>query len=64
MKLGVPGLLALRLVAALGSLGSALLIGHWDETAADREALTQRAHDAVAKLLEEGNALVAELERG
>jgi 1-acyl-sn-glycerol-3-phosphate acyltransferase len=32
-------------------------------TAADREALTQRAHDAVAKLLEEGNRLVAEMER-
>lgn len=46
---------------------AALIIGTPIETkgltAADREALTQRAHDAVAKLLEEGNALVAELER-
>jgi hypothetical protein len=29
MKLGLPGLLALRLVAALASLGTALLLGHW-----------------------------------
>lgn len=28
-----------------------------------REELTQRAHDAVAKLLEEGNRIVAEMER-
>lgn len=46
---------------------AALIIGKPIETtgltAADRETLTQRAHDAVAKLLEEGNALVAELER-
>ena len=29
----------------------------------DRDALTQRAHAEVAKLLEEGNRLVAEMER-
>lgn len=29
MKLGVPGLLALRLIAAGASLATALLIGHW-----------------------------------
>lgn len=32
-------------------------------TAEDREALTQRAQDAVAKLLEEGNRMVAGMER-
>lgn len=29
MKVGVPGLLALRLIALGGTVGSALLIGHW-----------------------------------
>ncbi len=46
---------------------SALIIGKPLDTtgltADDREALTQRAHDEVAKLLAEGDALVAEMER-
>jgi 1-acyl-sn-glycerol-3-phosphate acyltransferase len=46
---------------------AALIIGKPIETAGlsveAREALTERAHDEVARLLEEGNTLVAEMDR-
>ncbi|MFO0600812.1 MAG: lysophospholipid acyltransferase family protein [Myxococcaceae bacterium] len=46
---------------------SALIIGEPIPTAGltmdAREALTQQAHDAVARLLEQGNALVAQMEK-
>jgi 1-acyl-sn-glycerol-3-phosphate acyltransferase len=52
---------------AIRSRPSALIIGEPIDTKGmtqdDRDALTQRAHAEVAKLLEEGNRLVAEMER-
>lgn len=51
---------------AVKSRPSVLVIGTPIETkgmtSADRDALTQRAHGEVAKLLEEGNRLVAQME--